>query len=336
MSVPRAWRIDESEFYELDSFGQQMEFLLRYAILAPSGRNTQPWSFRVTADGVEVFADFSRRLMIIDRDDRELLMSVGAAITNFRVAAAHFGFETNVFYDSRDVDRAPVAFVTVRETCAPDRALTALFPAIPQRHTNRAPFDGESIDPTALTRICDVIETYADTFRLIHNRDRHCIAEWIESGDREQMARPAFRQELADWIRPAGAPDGLTGATFGLPRALSGAASWLMRHIDAGAWHGRRDRQLAESASVLLVVTAEDDRVSLVKAGEALERLLLTVTAMGLQYSFLNPAVEVEELRTRLQALTGALHPPQLLLRLGTAVAAAEATPRRPLAEVLR
>ncbi|MDP9191424.1 MAG: hypothetical protein M3P06_06960 [Acidobacteriota bacterium] len=64
------WIIDEADFYEIETYEQQMQFLLRYAILAPSGHNTQPWSFRITAEGVEVFADYSRRLLIVDRDDR--------------------------------------------------------------------------------------------------------------------------------------------------------------------------------------------------------------------------------------------------------------------------
>ncbi|HXH39050.1 MAG TPA: nitroreductase, partial [Thermoanaerobaculia bacterium] len=121
------WQIDVSEFYELDSMSDQMQFLLRYAVLAPSNRNTQPWAFRITSNGVEVFADYTRRLLTIDPDDRGLLMSVGAAITNFRVAAARFGFKSSVFYDARPEEGAPVASITVHETCGPDRNLAALF-----------------------------------------------------------------------------------------------------------------------------------------------------------------------------------------------------------------
>ena len=97
------WQIDEADFYEIENREEQLRFLLRYAVLAPSSHNAQPWSFRITADGIEVFADFERRLPIADPGDRELLMSTGAAITNFRVAAAHFGFETTVFYESEAV-----------------------------------------------------------------------------------------------------------------------------------------------------------------------------------------------------------------------------------------
>src|SRR6476620_1456324 len=87
------WQLHEEDFHELDSFRERIDFLLQYAVLAPSTHNTQPWLFRTTDDGVQVSADYSRRLPLVDPYDRELLMSVGAAITNLRVAAAWFGYE---------------------------------------------------------------------------------------------------------------------------------------------------------------------------------------------------------------------------------------------------
>ncbi len=39
-----AWDVQESDFPEKGT-EEQMEFLLRYAVLAPSGPNTQPWRF---------------------------------------------------------------------------------------------------------------------------------------------------------------------------------------------------------------------------------------------------------------------------------------------------
>ena len=153
MSNP--WIIDEADFYELETHQEQMTFLLRYAILAPSGHNTQPWTFHITADGVEVTADYSRRMPVVDKGDRELLMSVGAAIANFRVAAAHFGFDTTVAYEPRTLESVPVATIRVCETCAPNDALATLFPAIRKRHTNRELYDGAPIDPATLQALCD-------------------------------------------------------------------------------------------------------------------------------------------------------------------------------------
>ena len=82
-------------------------------------------------------------------------------------------------------------------------------------------------------------------------------------------------------------------------------------------------------------MTADDDQASLLQAGEILERLLLTVTASGLQYSFLNAAVEVEETRERLRMLVDHARPPQLLVRIGSTASVAQPTPRRPVSRVI-
>jgi len=334
MSNP--WIIDEGDFYELETHGEQMRFLLRYAILAPSGHNTQPWSFRITPDGVQVFANTSRRLLIVDRDDRELLMSIGAAITNFRIAAAHFGCETTIAYESRSIESAPVATILVCETCAPDAELASLFPAIRHRHTNRVPYDEQPLDPTALQAICDVVDANPSTLRLILPRDKAGVAECVETAERALMARPAYRAELAEWVgSPDARNDGLSAEALGIPRMLSGMAPWLIRNFDAGDLQARREAELTRSASMLIVVTSEDDQISLVKAGETFELLLLTITRCGLQYSFLSAPVQVDESRTRLRQLLGNALQPQLLLRVGAAAQPAHPTPRRPVENVI-
>lgn len=332
MSNP--WIIDEDDFYELETREEQVQFLLRYAILAPSGHNTQPWSFRITPEGVQVFADTSRRLMIVDRDDRELLMSVGAAITNFRVAAAHFGFETTVAYGTRSMESGPVATLFVRETCGPDPELAALFPAIRNRHTNRRPFDEQPLDPAALQPICDVIDASGDTLRLILPRDKARVAEWVESAERTLAARPAYRAELAEWVGGQ-RNDGLPPEALNLPPLLSGIAPWLIRNFDGGALQAPRVADLTRSASMLVAVTADEDPTALARAGETFELLLLTITRCGLQYSLLSAPVEVDETRERLRLLIGSTRQPQLLLTIGSAPATARPTPRRAVESVV-
>ncbi|MEA2766060.1 MAG: hypothetical protein QOK07_2464, partial [Gemmatimonadaceae bacterium] len=314
----------------LESFDEQMRFLLRYTVLAPSNRNSQPWEFRITTDALDVFADYSRRLPVIDPDDRELVMSVGAAITNFRVAAAHFGFESSVQYERSAEEQSPLARLSIRKTSAPDRDLAALFGAITKRHTNRALFDGDPLDPAAASQICDVVDRFPEFLRFMLSRDKRRTVDMIEEAERAQMVRPAFRAEIANLIASdEDRTDGLLPEAFAVPPILSADAAWVVRQFDIGVAQGHRDRGQAESASALLFVTADDDRVSLIQAGEALEILLLTIAGAGLQYSFLNQPVQVKEVRDRIARIAGGKHPPQLLIRVGNALPVREATPRR-------
>ena len=324
------WSIDESEYYEIESREQQLRFLIRYAVLAPSSHNAQPWRFHIAGDRVEIHADEERRLPISDPDDRELLLSLGACIANLRVAAAHFGFETTVAYEQ------PVT-IALRETCGPDRSLARLFRAIPERRTNRRQFEERAIDDPELAALCDFIDANPDALRFIVPHDQPRIAELVAKADCILMQRESWRAELADWMRPneSDAGDGIAGDAFGIPGPVSALGPWMMRRFDLGPAQAAHDRDLAQRASGLIVVTAHDDRVSLLKTGEMLERLLLELTRLQISYSFLNQPIEVDELRSELWSMIRTSRPPQLLLRIGYAREAVRPMPRRPVDAVV-
>ena len=48
----------------------------------------------------------------------------------------------------------------------------------------------------------------------------------------------------------------------------------------------------------------DDDAISLLQAGKALECLLLTITEVGLQYCFLNASIQRADLRDGVPAVT--------------------------------
>ncbi|MFZ2492425.1 MAG: nitroreductase [Thermoanaerobaculia bacterium] len=330
------WRIDETDFFEIESEYGQKEFLLRYAVLAPSGHNTQPWSFRITEYGIEVFADYSRRLPVADPTDRELLISVGAAIANLRVAAAHFGFESAVLYQDQPDESLPVALLTLRETCNPDESLRDLFPSVLQRHTSHAPFKSRGIDPEQLTPLCDFVDAHPEVLRFIVPQERSRAAELVTEADRILMADPKWRGELAAWVRSneGTATDGICADAFGIPGPISALAPWLIRTLDMGASRAKEDASAIDQATGLIVVTANDERSSLIAAGVTLELLLLLLTGLGMHYSFMNQPIEVPALRQELWSLIRSPRAPQLLLRIGYAATEARPMPRRSVEDV--
>jgi nitroreductase len=84
--------VREGDFPAQGTPTEQWSFLLNYALLAPSEYNTQPWLFRLQDDSVEMYADYTRGLPVVDPHNRELLISCGAACYNLRLAARHFGY----------------------------------------------------------------------------------------------------------------------------------------------------------------------------------------------------------------------------------------------------
>jgi nitroreductase len=138
----QAWDVADVEFDADGTFEEKALALLRFAVLAPSGHNTQPWRFLIRQGSVDFLADRSRRLEVVDPDDRELVMSVGAAVGTFCVAAHHFGQATSVatFPEPDDLDL--VASLRLRPAAAHDHDL---FAAIPTRRTTRAAFDERTV-----------------------------------------------------------------------------------------------------------------------------------------------------------------------------------------------
>ncbi len=135
------WDVREADFPATGPPAEQLRFLLHYAVLAPSGHNTQPWLFKIDGDTVELYADRSRALPVVDPDDRELTISCGAALLHLRVALRHFGYTgtVNPFPDPEDPDLlARVCMGKSREASAGEHAL---FQAITMRRTNRQAFE---------------------------------------------------------------------------------------------------------------------------------------------------------------------------------------------------
>lgn len=61
--------------------------LVRYATLAASSHNTQPWKFRLERGRILILPDLSRRCSAVDPDDHHLYASLGCAAENLLLAA---------------------------------------------------------------------------------------------------------------------------------------------------------------------------------------------------------------------------------------------------------
>ncbi len=85
--------------------------------------------------------------------------------------------------------------------------------------------------------------------------------------------------------------------------------------------------------------TPEDTRADALNCGEALSTVLLECTMAGLATCTLTHITEFAESRAVIQNLTGSRAFPQVLIRVGTALALEETpapTPRRPLSEIMQ
>jgi nitroreductase len=332
------WEISERIFPKKGKASDKLRYLLNYAILAPSGHNSQPWLFRIVKEEVELHADRTRALPACDPEDRELVMACGAALLNLRVALRHFGYggKVKIFPDKGDPDLlARVGFGAKHKPTAED---DLLFGAIPQRHTNRMPFERRAVPDGVLSGLSAAAGKESAWLRFaLGENDKNRVADLVAEGDNIQMANRTFRRELAAWIHRnrAASHDGMPGYALGLSGLTSNLAPIVVRTFDFGKGQAAKDRQLASGSPVLAVLGTEGNAPeNWLCAGQALERVLLFGRAKGIWVSFLNQPIEVPELLPKLKELLGVSGYPQTILRMGYGPNVMS-TPRRTAGEVL-
>jgi len=334
------WAISKDDFPVDGNLNEKLRFCLNYAILAPSSHNAQPWRFKLGDEMVEVYADRSRSLAVSDPNDRELIISCGAAIFSLRVAMCYFGWAGEV--DILPDPQAPDLLARVRpgKPNTPCSAYTQLLDAIPKRRTTRRPFDGRLPPSSLLDTLEAAVYEEGGWVHFVSTPERSPIAQLIVEADRRQLADKAFRKELATWVhsRRSHSDDGIPGYNVGMPPLLNFASagySLAIRTFDIGNGVAANHEKLMTGSPILLVLGSdEDNAVSWLAVGQALASVLLWGCVGGLTASYLNQACEVQELREKLSRTIGHEGYPQLLLRMGYGPAIPP-TPRRALAEVL-
>jgi nitroreductase len=325
------WQIQEKDFPRHGSGSEQLQFLLGYAILAPSSHNTQPWQFRVRKDEIQIWADKRRWLKVADADQRELHLSLGCALENLLVAAEHFGYghRTTYFPDPNQEELAAVVTFKPEREPSPIRP-PGLFEAVPARRTNHQLYDESrplpDSDRQRLQDLCREAGLY------LHLTDdiaiKRQVDELIVEGDARQFADPAWREELGYWIGQG---------VFGTSWLMSKMGQLAVTYLNMSQKTAKKDSELLLSAPLLGVISAKnDDRPTQVKAGQLFERISLLATALEIQLHPMSQILQFPDLKAEVAALIPEpdvvpLHP----FRLGYAEPEKEPTPRRPLAEVL-
>lgn len=332
------WETSEGAFPKTGTSSEKLRFLLNYAVLAPSNHNAQPWLFKIVSDGIELYADRTRALPVVDPEDRELIMGCGAALFNLRIALRHFGYEglVRTFPDAGKPDLlARVNFRGEKTAIAEEHAL---FQAIVKRRTNRMPFGTRPV-PESLLFLLQAAATKEGAWLhiVLGDENRNRVAGLVGEGDRIQMSDGHFRRELAAWIHPSrtASHDGTPGYALGFSGLTSYLGPLVVRTFDMGKGQAAKDRQLATGSPVLAVLGTESDTpADWLSAGQALARILLRARVDDVWASFLNQPIEVPELRTQLRDLLGRKGFPQILLRMGYGQDV-KPTPRRTPGEVL-
>ena len=331
--------VSDEDFPGASGAAEKLRFLVNYAVLAPSGHNTQPWLFRIDGARVNVIADRTRALPVVDPYDRELTISCGAAIGMLEVAARRFGLRAEVSIStatSSDV----LAVVSLADDVPATNEELRLFAAIRERQTNRNVYRPEDLPEEVLDKCAAAaVAVGVEMSHVSDETKRAAVAELVAEGDRVQFADPSFRRELASWVHSSrlGSRDGMSGVAFGMPDVLAPATRLVIRTFDLGDGVAAKDAEKIRSGSPVLSVLAAktDDCAAWVNTGRGLASVLLHLCVNGLSASYLNQPIETGDLRSKLQHVFGLAAIPQILLRIGRSDERAPLSARRPVREVI-
>jgi nitroreductase len=308
-----------------------IEAALRAATRAPSVHNTQPWRFVAGRNHIEVHLDRARTLAVADPDSREARLSCGAALFNLWLALRDGGrgAVVDLLPDAGRPDFLASVRIAGERVASPE--LHTLAAVIARRVTNRRPFTQRAV--TARDRSDMVRAAESEGARLVlldEPRGLGALAVLLRRADHLQEDDPAYQVELREWTNGRTSRDDGVPHAAGGPRPLGGNLLALRRyHSDETTM----ERSFEQDPLVAVLATAGDTPLDQVRAGQALQRVLLTAAAAGLSASFLSQPMEVAYTRGALRQLIGGHDHPQTVLRLGYGQSVAQ-TRRRPVAAV--
>ncbi len=309
---------------------EQIRFLLRYAVMAPSSHNTQPWKFRIEGNKIHVFADFSRWLTIADPARRELFISVGCALENLWLAARTFRYQGSITYFP---DPASVEWVaTVELVKVPDlhdQESLDLFSYVINRHTYYHTFQTQAIPASVQQQLQPW--AYLNEVSLFLTDEisrRQEIEELVTQADIQQFANPAYREELGYWIGQS---------AFGTPWLMAKMGQWVVTHFNVGKSQAKKDANLVVNAPLIgILYTQQNNYESQVKVGQVFERLCLGCTKLGMGVQPISQPLEIPELKVVLASiLPDPGMYPQHMFGIGYPTTKEKSTSRRSLEEVM-
>jgi nitroreductase len=311
---------------------RQVLDVLRAAHRAPSIHNTQPWLFRALPDGIEVLEDARRALPASDPRGRDRLISCGAAVRNAEVAVARLGWEPRTVLFHEGLKDPAVARVVVGAAAPATDSTKELYRAIWERRTHRRIFmaarEADDVPPS----VDRAVRATGVRLAVLPAHRRARFAQLLWEAAQQQVADDERRTEILRWTRLQTADDGVPARSHG--DAPFPVDSLLVHTLPADESAPRWMTESLASGPVVVLLTDGDDRPDWLRAGVALESVLLAATAAGLVASFLNQVVQQETYRPALARLLGEVGHPQVVLRIGAPLVGVPLTPRRPLTDV--
>jgi hypothetical protein len=304
--------------------------LVAAAGAAPSIHNTQPWRFQITDDVIYLHGDPDRMLWVADPRGRALHLSCGSALFNLKLAIRMLGAKPMI-WSIPDPQGQPTLLACVRLQQA--RPATSgereMFEAVHQRHSSRAPFSSRPLPESVQIDLERAAGAEFALLRMLNDRDTALVLDLAAAADQALATDFDHRVELGQWI---GTDDGIPAGALGYRPASEPAP---VRDFGYASPTIVRPSLSYEPRPWLAVLsTARDEPGDWLRAGQALQRVLLTATVNGLATSLLYQPIERHDVEKQDDGWWPWPEYPQIIVRFGYGPAGIE-SPRRTVDDIL-
>ena len=332
-----------------------VERIVAAGILASNPHNSQPWIFRLTGTGIDLFADPRRQIGVIDPFRREMYLGLGCCLENMVLAAEAEGFAAalKLLPDSNDPTHAARLDLT---SAAP--RVSELYAAIPNRHTDRSGYD--TTRPVSVETLSAIDQLVAneqvrlfwfadDAAREKFGQVAIAATEALVADEQQSLDSHAWWRQ--DWSELQQHADGITLDAQGLSPFIAGMGKFLpdgsRQQNDQIFIKNMRTINIPTAAAFgILAVRDNLDNAQRLACGRDWQRIHLWGSTQGLAFQPLHQMCERADRERQLNSQPVLGQAVQDLLgdatwqacfpfRLGYPAQTATPSPRRSLQQVL-
>lgn len=277
-----------------------------------------PWSVVRRGDQLLLRLDRVREEILSDRANREIVMACGAVLENLRIAAHHFGADVVIEPFPFGNADTTVARLSLGASLVPRREEEALFAVLARGQQTTTRRIGGGVSPALVAVLRHAARSEGGWLDVVADDVRRQILGDLESeaasiADAERGAR---RLLSARFGASGGGAQFAVGGGPGLGELLGALGANVQPSNEWSAGRAAAVRGSALEAPLLAVLGANSDcPEAWLRAGEALQRVLLHASVQGLTAAFLNEPLHHPLLRDALRSVLFAAGAPQAIVR---------------------
>lgn len=316
--------IDIQEFFQLNSPRERILFLLKFAVLAPSTHNTQPWKVSIKDDSCRVYIDLSRQLPEADKHKRDMYISLGTFMKNLEIASKALDVYKKI--EVTDQKSTHVATVYFRNLTTPPndayKNYRELLSALQTRSNYRGKFGKITINDKLKRELSGMCEKPLIMSLMFDKEIITELGDLTSSGLKAAYKNPRFRKEIGTRVNfnLSRKKTGIPGYSLRLPLIASFVIPKIMKVKDIGDKLAQLNyKSFVTSSGVVVISATKDDKVTWLKIGRSAQEVMIYLESKGICCSIFVAAIENEELNQKIKQAIGLKDglKPQFLFCLG-------------------